>query len=105
MAKTRKAPNRETVTTINRDGSHYILHPADVSGRFTSWRKIFGLVLLAVYVLLPWIPINENPAVFFDLANRQFHLFGLTFVTQDLWEAEARRQQPSVEELIQSKQP
>jgi len=27
------------------------------------------------------------------------------FVTQDLWEVEARRQQPSVEELIQSKQP
>jgi hypothetical protein len=27
------------------------------------------------------------------------------FVTQDLWEADARRQQPSVEEIIQSKQP
>jgi cytochrome c oxidase accessory protein FixG len=38
-------------------------------------------------VLLPWIPINGNPAVFLDIAGRQFHLFGLTFVMQDLWVA------------------
>ena len=42
-------------------------------------------VLLAIYVLLPWIPINGHPAVFFDLLNRRFHLFGMTFVTEDLW--------------------
>jgi len=78
-------PNRESVTTINRDGSRKILHPADVSGAFTRWRRLFAAMLVGVYVLLPWIPINGNPAVFLDVLNRRFHLFGLTFAAQDLW--------------------
>jgi cytochrome c oxidase accessory protein FixG len=80
-----KRPNLVSLTTINPDGSHYILHPADVSGRFTFFRRIFGILLIAVYVLLPWIPINGAPALFFDVENRRFHIFGLTLLTQDLW--------------------
>jgi cytochrome c oxidase accessory protein FixG len=79
------APTLESVTTINEDGSRRFIHPADVRGRFTRWRTVVGLLLLAVYVGLPWITINGYPAVFLDLAHRQFHFFGLTFVTQDLW--------------------
>ena len=78
-------PNRESVTTINRDGSRLFLHPADVKGRFTRWRRLFALVLIGVYLILPWVPINGSPAVFLDVLNRRFHLFGLTFAAQDLW--------------------
>ncbi|MFQ3225803.1 MAG: cytochrome c oxidase accessory protein FixG [Lentimonas sp.] len=78
-------PNRESLITINRDGSRKFLHPADVSGKFTNWRRLFALTLIGVYVSLPWIPINGNPAVFLDVLNRRFHLFGLTFAAQDLW--------------------
>lgn len=80
-----KRPNLISVSTINPDGSHHVLHPADVGGRFTFSRRIFGLLLIVVYVLLPWIPINGAPAVFFDVENRRFHLFGLTLLTQDMW--------------------
>lgn len=80
-----KQPNLDSVTTVNADGSHYVLHPADVSGRFTFARRVFAFLLLAVYVALPWITINEAPAVFLDLAERKFHLFGLTLYPQDLW--------------------
>ena len=80
-------PSRETPTTIRNDGSRNYLHPADVSGLFTRWRRIFALLLIGIYVLLPWIPINGNPAVFLDVLNRRFHLFGLTFAAQDLWMA------------------
>ncbi|WP_269522774.1 cytochrome c oxidase accessory protein CcoG [Coraliomargarita parva] len=80
-------PNRETVTTINRDGSRFFLHPADVSGLFTRGRRLFALLLIGIYVLLPWIPVNGHPAVFLDVINRRFHLFGLTFAAQDLWMA------------------
>jgi cytochrome c oxidase accessory protein FixG len=83
-AQSRK-PNLDSVTTINQDGSRYFLHPSDVRGRFTGWRRVVGGLLLLIYVALPWIPINGFPAVFFDLADRRFHLFGLTFVTEDLW--------------------
>ncbi len=80
-----KHPNLDSVTTINQDGSRYFLHPADVEGKWTLLRRIFGFLLIAIYVALPWIPINGAPAVFFDIENRRFHVFGLTLVPQDLW--------------------
>jgi cytochrome c oxidase accessory protein FixG len=82
---TPKHPNLDSVTTINADGSRYYLHPSDVRGRFTTARKLFGLLLIAIYAALPWIPINGNPALFLDIETRQFHIFGLTLVPQDLW--------------------
>jgi len=84
MSATKK-PNLDSLTSVNEDGSRYFLHPADVKGKFTLWRRVFGALLLAVYVLLPWIPVGGFPAVFLDLAARRFHFFGLTFLSEDLW--------------------
>jgi cytochrome c oxidase accessory protein FixG len=78
-------PTLESVTTINDDGSRRFVHPADVRGRFTRLRAVVGWLLIAIYAALPWIPVNGNPAVFFDIAGKQMHFFGLTFVPQDFW--------------------
>jgi cytochrome c oxidase accessory protein FixG len=80
-----KNPTLDSVTTINADGSRPFLHPADVRGRFTLWRRITGVLLIAVYILLPLIPINGHPAVFLDVEQRRFHLMGLTLLVQDVW--------------------
>lgn len=85
MSTILKKPNLDSVTTINEDGSRYYLHPADVRGKFTFLRSFAAWILLAIYVLLPWIPINGHPAVFLDVAHRRFHIFGLTFAPQDTW--------------------
>ena len=85
MATIPKRPNLDSVTTINSDGSRFFLHPADVKGRFTLGRRLTGILLIAVYILLPWIPINGHPAVFLDIENRRFHLLGLTLLVQDVW--------------------
>lgn len=81
----KRTPNLISVTTINEDGSRSFLHPADVHGRFTTARRLAALLLIVVYVGLPWIPVNGFPAVFLDVANRRFHFFGLTLAAQDLW--------------------
>src|SRR4051794_10453347 len=78
-------PNRNSVTTIRSDGSRSFLYPADVHGRFTTIRRWTALGLIAFYLSLPWIKINGYPAVFLDIAERRFHLFGLTLAAQDLW--------------------
>ena len=78
-------PTRDSVTTIREDGSRQFLFPADTSGRFTLARRVSALLLIAFYLSLPWIRIGDYPAVFFDLAERRFHLFGLTLAFQDLW--------------------
>ena len=79
------APNLVSLGSINQDGSKKTLHPSDVNGKFTRGRRWFALVLLIVYVALPWIPVNGFPAVFLDVLNRRFHFMGLTLAVQDLW--------------------
>jgi cytochrome c oxidase accessory protein FixG len=79
------APSLESAATINPDGSRRFIHPATARGRFSTLRLITGILLLGVYSALPWIPVNGHPAVFLDVTDRRFHLFGLTLVTQDLW--------------------
>lgn len=78
-------PNLDSVTTINADGSHNALHPADVKGKWTLARRLVGFALILVYVLLPWINVNGFPAVFMDLEVRRLHFFGLTFTAEDFW--------------------
>jgi cytochrome c oxidase accessory protein FixG len=78
-------PTRDSVTTIRADGSRPFLFPADVRGRFASARQISACALIAFYLSLPWIQVNGYPAVFLDVANRRFHLFGITLAAQDLW--------------------
>ena len=78
-------PTRDSVTTIREDGSRPFLFPADTHGRFTLARRGSALLLIAFYLSLPWIRIGGYPAVFLDVAERRFHLFGLTLAAQDLW--------------------
>jgi cytochrome c oxidase accessory protein FixG len=81
----KNAPNLDRMTTIREDGSRNFLRPADVSGKWTLLRRISAIFLIAIYVLLPWIKINGNPAVLMDIAARRFHFFGITLATEDLW--------------------
>jgi len=78
-------PSRETLTSVNDDGSRYIIHPSDTSGLFTTWRRIIALALIGLYAALPWIQIGGYPAVHLDTDAMRFHFFGLTFLSHDIW--------------------
>ncbi len=80
-----RSPSRDSLTSVNEDGSRYFIHPSDVRGYFSRFRRLFGWILIVFFALLPWIPVNGHPAVFLDIASGQFHLFGLTLVAQDLY--------------------
>ena len=81
----RLAPTRDSVTTIRADGSRPFLYPADAHGRFTTARRLSAYLLIAIYLLLPWVPVGGHPAVFLDVASRRFHFFGYTLAAQDAW--------------------
>ncbi|MEI8255874.1 MAG: cytochrome c oxidase accessory protein CcoG [Deltaproteobacteria bacterium] len=70
--------------SLNADGSYTTAYPADVHGRFATARKIVFVLLMAIYAVLPWIPVHGHPAVQLDIESRSFFLFGLTFNAQDL---------------------
>ena len=78
-------PSLDRVTTFGNTGKRVVLHPVIAPGRFVKARALVGLLLTALYLALPWIPVGGAPALFLNIAERRFHCFGMTFLTQDLW--------------------
>ncbi|MGB5808967.1 MAG: cytochrome c oxidase accessory protein CcoG [Polyangiales bacterium] len=75
----------EPASSLRSDGSRNFVHPADVHGRYTTIRNAVFVVLIGIYVVLPFVKIGGRPAVFIDIMNRQFFLFGGVFNAQDFW--------------------
>jgi len=75
----RRRPDLDTVYTINADGSRNFLHPADVRGPWQLRKNLIWALLIAVYVLMPWIELGGKPLIHLDLPGRAAHLFGQTF--------------------------
>jgi len=80
-----RAPARERLTSVGKDGSRVAIHPTEAKGKFLLWRRIVAIFLILVYGSLPWIRIGGYPAVFLDTDHLRFHFFGITFASQDLW--------------------
>ncbi len=71
------------LTTLEKDGSRRWLYPRLSPGRYWHARRILGFMLIALFVSLPHIRINGKPAVLLDIAEREFTMFGLTFLPTD----------------------
>lgn len=76
-------PEEQVLTTLNADGTRRWLKPRVSRGRFLTARRWTAYGLIALFTLLPHIPINGKPAMFLDVAHRQFTLFGATFLPTD----------------------
>lgn len=57
--------------------------PAEVRGRFEKLRVLLHPLLIAFFVLLPWIKINNEPVILFDILHRNFVIFGSIFHSHD----------------------
>lgn len=54
-----------------------------VEGLWTTLRRQLGWIAMLFFLLLPWIPWGDRQAVWFNLAEQKFHVFGLTIWPQD----------------------
>lgn len=54
------------------------------SGEWTNLRRKMGWVFMAFFLLIPWIPWGDRPAILFELASRKFYVFDLVIWPQDL---------------------
>ena len=61
------------------------IYPREVHGLFARLRLTGVAVLMGIYYGLPWINWSGRQAVLWDLPNRKFHIFGLSFWPQDLF--------------------
>ncbi|GIU38473.1 cytochrome c oxidase accessory protein CcoG [Shewanella schlegeliana] len=54
-----------------------------VEGLWTTLRRRLGWIAMLFFLLLPWLPWGDRQAVWFNLAEQKFHVFGLTIWPQD----------------------
>jgi cytochrome c oxidase accessory protein FixG len=54
-----------------------------ISGFYQSLRRYAGLPLMLGFLLMPWLIIDDRPAMLFDLPTRQFNILWVTFGPQD----------------------
>jgi len=60
------------------------VHAKRMPGKFRTIKWITASFWIALFVF-PYLRWDGHQALLFDLANRQFHIFGITILPQDIW--------------------
>lgn len=61
------------------------IHPEKSYGIFNTISIIAIWLILSLYFFAPWLTWFDRQAILFDLPNRKFFIFGITFWPQDLF--------------------
>jgi cytochrome c oxidase accessory protein FixG len=77
------APEEDLLYSIGPDGKRRFMHPLVHRGRTWRTRRLLAWLLVVAFFALPLVPFGGRPAIFLDLATRQFHVLGATFHPTD----------------------
>ena len=70
---------RDSVSTIDDTGKRVWVYPKKVSGWFYNARTYMSWVLLAFLFGMPFIKVNGDPLLLFNILERKFIIFGLVY--------------------------
>ncbi len=74
---------RDTIATVDDRGKRIWIYPKKPKGRFYNARTIVSIALLAFLFVTPFIKVNGEPLLLFNILERKFVLFGILFGPQD----------------------
>ncbi len=74
---------RDSIGTINDEGKRNWIFPKKPSGPYYDKRKLVSYFLLAFLFAAPFIKINGNQFLMFNVLERRFNIFGFPFWPQD----------------------
>ena len=76
---------RDTIGTIDEEGNRKFIFPKKPSGKFYDYRKWVSYFLLIILIANPFIKINGNQFMMFNVLERRFNIFGFPFWPQDFY--------------------
>ena len=76
---------RDHIATVDERGKRIWVYPKKPAGYYYKVRSIFSWVLLALLFGLPFIKINGDPFMLFNILERRFIIFGINFMPQDFY--------------------
>ena len=74
---------RDSIGTINEEGKRSWVYPKKPVGKLYEYRKLVSYVLLIFLFGAPFIHINGNQFLMFNVLERRFNIFGFPFWPQD----------------------
>lgn len=74
---------RDTIGTVDAEGKRKWVYPKKPKGQYHQKRKIVAAVLLTVLFAGPFLKWDGQPLFLFNILERKFILFGVTFWPQD----------------------
>lgn len=76
---------RDRISTVSEEGKRVWVYPKKPSGRYYDYRKIVSYILLVILVISPFIKIDGNQFLMFNVLERKFNIFGFPFWPQDFY--------------------
>lgn len=76
---------RDTIGTIDKEGHRKYIYPKMPSGKFYEYRKWISYFLLLILIANPFIKINGNQFMMFNVLERRFNIFSFPFWPQDFY--------------------
>ena len=76
---------RDSIGTIDEQGKRKWVFPKKPSGPLYEKRKLVSYFLLAFLLAAPFIKINGNQFLLFNILERRFNIFGFPFWPQDFY--------------------
>lgn len=76
---------RDRIGTMTSDGKRAWVFPKKPEGRFYKYRTWVTYALLLILIASPFIHINGNQFLLFNVIGREFNIFGLPFWPQDFY--------------------
>jgi len=74
---------RDSIGTINEEGKRNFIHPKKPKGRFTNYRTYVSWILLSTLVISPFLKVDGNQFLLFNVMQGKYHIFGQPFWPQD----------------------
>ncbi|MCM4157858.1 cytochrome c oxidase accessory protein CcoG [Gramella sp. AN32] len=76
---------RDSIGTVTEEGKRSWVYPKKPSGPLYKYRKYVSYLLLAFLVFAPFIKINGNQFLMFNVLERRFNIFSFPFWPQDFY--------------------
>lgn len=76
---------RDSLGTMTDEGKRAWVYPKKPSGKLYKYRKYVSYILLAFLILAPFVKINGNQFLLFNVLERRFNIFGFPFWPQDFY--------------------
>ncbi len=76
---------RDSIGTIDESGNRKFLFPKQPKGKFYEYRKWVSYFLLITLIANPFIKVNGNQFMMFNVLERRFNILGFPFWPQDFY--------------------